>query len=439
MKVVHRRRPELPRALAVVAALLPAAGSFFGGVALVPAAAAARELWADGERSASLVTSLKGSALVTRAPDDPLLFPAPVSAETLWQLRLDLDARPTEAVQVGVAWQTGLRAASAGSGLAAASGILPGDALVAYRIRPLSWPIAVAPPGLSWRQELDRAFVALQLGGARLTAGRQAVGWGRGVLFGAVDIFAPFPALQADREWRAGVDAVRVDLRLAPRSSVDAVAAFGPSLDASAFGARFRGYVGQVDGEVVLGWRARDPFAGLTASAAIGEVEVHGEAALFRTPEPWPGGWGGDGRLVPMAVAGVSWRIPAGKGIYALAELYHSGFGAAHAGEVLASLLDPQVRGRLVRGDSQTLGRDTAAISLSYEASEEVTASLALFESLQDGSGIVAPGVALRLGNRVTVSASVYPSWGRRPSAGALGSFWGTTPISAYLQVAVYD
>jgi hypothetical protein len=46
--------------------------------------------------------------------------------------------------------------------------------------------------------------------------------------------------------------------------------------------------------------------------------------------------------------------------------------------------------------------------------------------------------MALRLGDAVAVTATLYPSWGARPSGGSLHSFWGTTPLAAYVQVAVY-
>jgi hypothetical protein len=50
-------------------------------------------------------------------------------------------------------------------------------------------------------------------------------------LFGAVDLFSPFTPFEADREWRRGVDAVRCDLKLTDRASLDVVAAFGESGD----------------------------------------------------------------------------------------------------------------------------------------------------------------------------------------------------------------
>ena len=70
----------------------------------------------------------------------------------------------------------------------------------------------------TYRHALNRAFFAWRLGSGEVQLGRQAIGWGRGVLFGAVDIFAPFNPLEIDREWRRGVDALRASLPLTDRS-----------------------------------------------------------------------------------------------------------------------------------------------------------------------------------------------------------------------------
>jgi hypothetical protein len=389
-----------------------------------------------GDSDAALVLALKSSLVVARAPEDRRLYPEPTGAASLWQLRLEGRRALSADLAAGAAWQCGLQVSSGG---ASGAGLLPAGAPVAYRIRPLDWAVGAQRQALAWRQGIDRLWVSADAGPARVVLGRQAVGWGRGALLGAVDVFAPFGALEADREWRPGVDAARVDLKLGQHLAADAVAAFGARLDRSAFGARLRGFRGDVDAELVGGWRAGDAFAGLTASAALGDVELHGEAAAFLTGEAWPGALGGARRVVPAAVAGISWRAPAGNGIYVLAEVHHTGFGLASAGEVPTALADPERRDRLLRGDAQTLGRDTAALMLSYEANELLTATLTVFQSLQDGSGIAAPGASLGLSDRLVVKAELYPSWGARPEGGVPRSFWGTTPFAAYLQVAVYD
>ena len=410
-------------------------------MALASAPAEARELWSDGERSVALRTSLKASLAPSKAPDDPEIYPEPESLASLWRLRLDLTARPDAAVTAGAAYEHRLRVVSQGAGLAGA-GVLPPESPPFYRLRPLDWPVmgvGAEVPGASWRHEIDRAFVAWHAGGAEITVGRQAVGLGRGVLFGAVDLFAPFSPLEADREWRRGVDAVRADVKLADRWSLDGVAAFGESLRGSALVARLRGYAGEVDGELVLGWRARDLVAGLVSSAAVGDAEVHGEVAVYRTPEPYPGGLGAAARVVPKAVAGGSWRIPVGQGLPVFLEWHWSGFGMADPADAIARLADPAFLVRYLRGDTQILGQQVAALLATYEADAELTLSLLGLVSTRDASGVAAPGVTLRLGDRVTVQASLYLPWGARPVGLELRSDYGAVPFSAFVQAAVYD
>ncbi|HEY6105231.1 MAG TPA: hypothetical protein VIV59_04565, partial [Anaeromyxobacteraceae bacterium] len=249
----------------------------------------------------------------------------------------------------------------------------------------------------------------------------------------------PFSPLEADREWRRGVDALRADVKLADRWSLDGVAAFGESIDGSAFVARLRGYAGEVDGELVLGWRARDLMAGLVSSAAVGDAEVHGELAAYLTPDPYPGGLGAAGRVVPKAVAGASYRIPVGQGLPVFLEWHWSGFGVADPADTIARLADPAFRERYLRGDTQILNQQVAALLASYEADPELTLSLLGLVSTRDASGVAAPGVTVRLGDRVTVQANLYLSWGARPVGLELQSDYGAVPFSAFVQAAVYD
>jgi hypothetical protein len=234
------------------------------------------------------------------------------------------------------------------------------------------------------------------------------------------------------------VDAVRADVKLADRWSLDGVAAFGESIGGSALVARLRGYAGEVDAELVLGWRARDLVAGLVSSAAVGDAAVHGEVAVYRTPHPYPGALGAAARVVPKAVAGASWRIPVGQGLPVFLEWHWSGFGVADPADAIARLADPAFLVRYLRGDTQILGQQVAALLATYEADQELTLSLLGLVSTRDASGVAAPGITLRLGDRVTVQASLYLPWGARPVGLELRSDYGAVPFSAFVQAAVY-
>lgn len=387
-----------------------------------------------------LRTSFKGTLLLSHSPEAPLLFPdwpERDTATSFWRVRFEPEARLGTRFTLGAAYEQRIRVFSAASG-AAGLGLLPPDTPAPYRISQLDWNIS-SSSGSSWRHEIDRAYLAVHLESVELTLGRQAVGWGRGVLFGAVDLFSPFTPLEADREWRRGVDAIRADFKLTTRSSLDVVGAFGESLDESAFAARFRGYRGEADLELVGGYRARDVFIGITSSAAVSGAEIHGELALFRAPEALPaGGLGSDDRVALKAVLGGSYRIPLANGILLFVEYHYSGFGAPSAEEILPLLSDPAFRKRYIRGDTQILERQALAALATYEFSPELALSGQWIQSPIDGSGVVAPSATWTLSDRLSLLGSVYLPYGAAPEGLTLKSTYGAAAMSGLLQIRIY-
>ncbi len=389
----------------------------------------------DGGPTFAFRWSLKSSALVSRAPDDAVLFPDRDSATGFWRFRVEPDVRLGDDVTVDVAFEQRLRVFS--SAASNGAGVLPAESAAPFRIRPLDWRLA-SSANAEWRGEIDRAAVHVHRPAVDVTIGRQAIGWGRGVLFGAIDLFSPFTPLEADREWRRGVDAVRADVKLGDRSSLDLVSAFGDGVDRSAFGARLRGYAGKADVEIVGGRRARDVFGGVASSAAIGGAEVHGELAVFRVPAvPGSTVFPADQAIV-KAVAGASWRVPAGNGVLVYAEYHYSGFGADRAAAILPRLADPAFQERYLRGDTQILERHALAALASYEASPELALAVEWLQSPVDGSGVVVPSATWTFGDRSSMLASAYLPFGRAPAGAALGSAFGATPLGLFVQLKVY-
>jgi hypothetical protein len=194
--------------------------------------AAARELWASDDTSyrLSLDSAFKATGLITRAPDDPLLFPERTSATGLLRLRFSLNATLGEHVDTQVSYEQRMRATSDPTGLAG-SGLLPTNAPPPFRIVTIEQAL-LDQPHVLYLHELDRAYVALHFAPLELTIGRQALGLGRGVLFSAVDVFAPFTPLEVDREWRRGVDAVHAEWSFAEHFSCDVIGAADHGADA---------------------------------------------------------------------------------------------------------------------------------------------------------------------------------------------------------------
>lgn len=380
-----------------------------------------------------LRTSIKASLLASHAPDDPVLFPVRDTAVSFWRMRAEPSMRAGEHVTIAAAYEQRLRVFNQAPGLSGGN-ILPGDVDAPYRLRQFDWSITTRE-GLVWRHEIDRASVAWTLpSDVTLTVGRQAVGWGRGVMFSAADLFAPFSPLEADREWRRGVDAIRLEVPLSARSSAEAVAALGPSVDRSVFAGRVRGYAGKTDVELIGGRRARDAFVGVTSSAAIGNAEVHGELVVFRAKDAVAT----DAHPVAKGVLGGSYRLGIGPGILAFVEYHYSGFGVGRPEEIVSQLADPEFRVRVVRGDTQILGRHAIAVTASSELSPEWTLAGQWLHSPADGSGVIVPSATCSLGDAASVVVSTYVPYGRPPRQATLRSEYGAQGPAFFAQLRIY-
>jgi hypothetical protein len=401
--------------------------------------ARAVELWANEQGGrGDLDVAGKLTSLASEAPSDPILYPQRWSRTTLARLRLGLDVQHNDWMDSQLAYEQRARWPSGAGGLGATSSSLPAEAAAPFRITQLDWEIA-ADDSLIWRQEIDRGLVSLHPEWGEVTIGRQAIGLGRGVLFGAVDVFAPFSPLEVDREWRRGVDAFRAEYRLSTTTSAEVISAFGPTWEQSALLGRLRGYVGDVDGSLIFGKRAEDTMLGTAVSTIVKDAEVHGEVAVFDTPEEQPdGGFGGNEHLAVKTVLGASYTFDVGNGLTLLVEHHYSGFGVEDARDALMRLQDKDFRDRLLRGDMQILGRQAMAGRISYPFNDIASGSFLVLTSPTDGSGVFSPSLRVDLNRNMTFLASAFVPWGSGPSDGQLQSEYGATPTSLFLQMAVY-
>ena len=424
-------------AVAVVLAAL-----LCGSMAAAPVPARARVLFEEGEYRLELRSAFKGSLLLYFPPTDPGVPTDDTAGGGFFRLRFDVNASLTQYFSAAIAYEQRARASSSPVG----SSTLPPLAPAPWRASPLDWVIVDGSPGYLHQHELDRAYLALHLPFLELTVGRQAIGLGRGAIFSAVDIFAPFTPNEVDREWRRGVDAIHAELRIPGVSelSADVIVAFGAIDDDElttfvALG-RIRALVGDVDGSVLLGRRGEDNMLAATLSANIGDAEGHGEIAFYGTDgQGIDGGLAGTDRVVMKALLGASYQIDIGDGLMVLFEYHYSGFGIENVGRDASILRDPAFGARFLRGDSQILGRHALALSLSYPISDEVSASVSYLQSPTDGSGTVAPTVVWNHSDNVTIAANVTIPWGSGPVDGVPTSELGSAPLTIFLQARIYD
>ena len=409
---------------------------------VVAAPASAVELWVDeeGERNVSMDTALKSTLVVSHSPDDKLFFPDRWTGVGLLRGRLTFNVQLSDTANAEFAYEQRAQwTVGSGGGLGAGASVLPSFGQAPYRLGQLDWQIDKDGDRSIYRHEIDRALVAFHPAWGEVTIGRQAIGLGRGVMFGAIDVFAPFSTLEVDREWRRGIDALRVEYQLSDTSSMELLGAFGESWDDSALLLRARGYFGNVDGELIFGKRGRDGMLGMAMSAAVGDAEVHAELALFDTPEVHPdGGVFGNDHLIAKAVLGSSYTFDVGSGLTLMGEYHYSGFGVKDIEDAVCRLMKPAYAERYLRGDTQILGRHALAVQLSYPLTNTLGGSLLIFESLSDGSGLIAPSLRWDLSSTTSLTLSTFVPWGPAPNRGRIESEYGATPTSVFLQLSAY-
>lgn len=428
--------------------MLPVLGWLLG-FALTPLAAV--ELWrsqptaeaTDPSVRLTLNPTLKLSALGARNPDDRLLFPQADTALLHSRLRLHFALRLGAQANVEIDYEQQGRYASydlnGGNGFAAALGGARLQRHPPYRVTPL-YDRIVDERRVQYDHELDRLSIALHPGWGEVIVGRQAVGLGRGVLFTAVGVFAPFAPLEVDREWQRGVDAARIEVRLTDKASAELIAIGGESWAESAALARLRGYLGEYDAELIAGVRSEDLLLGGVLSGNVGDAELHTELLLFRTlhpqfdPQPT-----GDDRLAPKFLLGGSYAfVDIGDGLNVAAEYFFSGFGAADPRDIDRLLLRPEARLRYLRGDTQILGQHALGLQATLSFWGDWTAGANLVASLVDGSGALSPSLRWNVNDTLTALAAVTVPWGRGSRFGNLRSEYGAQPTTVFVQVAGY-
>ena len=317
--------------------------------------------------------------------------------------------------------------------------VLPNTSPEVLRVRQVGGNIFRNRYGLDYN-ELDRFFVAYQNESSKVVAGRQTIGWGRGTIFSAVDVFSPFSPFQFDREWKRGIDAICAEQKVSEQGSVDLFYAGSRNGNDSSYGGRLRGAQDRFDYEILVAKRAQDKMWAITSSAPFLGSELHGEFALFHTPGDFPSkSFFQNSQLVPKAVLGVSNNFSIGNGITASVEYHYSGFGASSAAELNQWLLIPSYRNRLARGDTQIIGNQAIALSFSYIFNEKWQSSLQNLTSLMDSSGVLAPSFTWDFLENASLLATASIPYGAEPTGSQLNSQFGSSTKVFIVQFRVYD
>lgn len=302
---------------------------------------------------------------------------------------------------------------------------------------PLQWTIEDWDHG-SWRHRFDRLLVSAPIGeSVAATVGRQTISWATSLIFTPADPFVPFDPADPFREFRAGVDAVRIQGFSGAFTELDFVFRPADTRDGTTITALGRITTASGPWEV-SGWAgvlhdggAVSAGATLTAAGAA----FRGEAELR-----WP-----DDVLRFSVGADRSFSL-AGRDLYVILEYQRDGYGAASPDDYLQVLLSAPYS----RGELQVIGRNEAALQASWQATPLLTADLLTTWNMNDGSFLLSPAAAWSVSNNAYIRGGFFFGIGAKEgvtwqpdgfsevSLTLPGSEYGIVPSSLYLSLTAF-
>lgn len=293
---------------------------------------------------------------------------------------------------------------------------------------PLDWTIHESEQN-EWRHRFDRVAIRAEKGPIDVTVGRQAISWATTLFLTPADPFAPFNPSDPFREYRGGVDAVRVRAFTGPFTEIEAVVR--PTDTPSGTTMTALGRIGTSKGGWAFGgWAGLlhdEAAAAVFATGGLGSTSIRSEIALRE---------GLDGSAALRAALGFDHFFqPLGKDLYVLGEIQYDEYGASDASE----LIDVARSAPFNRGDMQVLGRWAIATQASYQIHPLIGVSALVLLNPEDASTLFAPGLSWSATSYASVRAGTYFGFGHTaPTSFELGSEYGSVPGLGYLSVSMF-
>ena len=303
---------------------------------------------------------------------------------------------------------------------------------------------------------LDRLNLRYSLPWSDLTIGRQAITFGKAYFWNPLDIFHPFEPHQLDRDYKPGVDGIRMDIPLDLFSGINLISVFGPdittsgssppedgiwnsSTQGSAFFGRAYTLLSDWDLTVQAGKIYGGYHIGAGAVGEIGWMETRLEASWFKPssgitafmPPPYQGDLMEEHRA---AVIGIGHRFHNSL-TFEVEYLFN---GAADPCDLGSSAF------RQVHGASMQMSRKLLGVMSSYEFLPIVTGQMVWIYSISDHSLLSQPVLFISLADEIDLILGAAISSGKRPDVPPLPqlpklrSEFGSYPDTFFLEFKYY-
>ena len=252
------------------------------------------------------------------------------------------------------------------------------------------------------RLQVDRLNLQWRSGPLDITAGRQAVGFGRILISSPLDVIAPFAPDAIDTDVRSGIDALRTIFNYGLDGQLGGIAVWGEEPRYDSFLATWTDNRAGMD-LLMIGGRLRGrPMFGAGLAGSLGTLGLKGEFSIHDGRDV--GEIGGD-LYDTYTLAAVETWYRFDNGISLVTEYLYNGPGADDPEdypEVLASA-------PLQEGLTYLLGRHYLIIAPSYELHPLATIQGLVIYNLGDKSALLRPTLDLNLADNL--SLQLFWTW----------------------------
>lgn len=305
-----------------------------------------------------------------------------------------------------------------------------------YRCVDLTWEI-LDEPTTSMFFSIDRLNARFTLPDADITIGRQPITFGKSWFFNPLDNYHPFDAGTVDRDYKSGVDALRIDIPLGNFSGINLIAVAGKRNDfpemqypdkgnftCDYYGSSFIGrYFTSINGwdysiqggKIYGGYQLGGGFVG-----DIGKYQIRSEGAYLFASDSKPM-FSFDGNLYEDHfdfTFGIGRYYPSGLNVDV--EYFHN--GSAIPDNLYASLT------RLMKGANSHLSRDLIGANATYKLNPLLNGQMACIYSINDSSFSLQPNLTYSVNNDTDFRLGASINIGKKP----LQEFIITTPQSEF-------
>jgi hypothetical protein len=236
---------------------------------------------------------------------------------------------------------------------------------------------------------LDRFNLTYAFDRGTLHIGRQALTWGNGLIFNPMDLFNPFAPTAVQRDYKVGEDMLLLQLTTGDRESQ---LLYLPRRDTesgriendqSSFAGKRHFTMGAVELDMMAAGHFGDTIFGIGASGYWGGAAWRGDLIYTLIDDA------ARHDVIQVVVnMDYAWQW-GGKNIHGLLEFFHNGLG--YDGDYARALSDPQIAGRVARGELFTLGRTYMAGQLSAALHPLVHADITTIVNTAGPSAVYQP------------------------------------------------